>query len=110
MPHIYIDCVEFYSEKLIATYLTLCLSNIIKKICVDNGLDRKLKKKFEVKICKSFTMLLDMLQALQETFEQAKKCGEFPNNDLDQPNLMMQLDFFFYIVLDNSSSVLISER
>ena len=29
---IYIDCVEFYSEKLISTYLSIYLDNIFKKI------------------------------------------------------------------------------
>jgi|LauGreDrversion4_2_1035121.scaffolds.fasta_scaffold312660_2 hypothetical protein len=55
---IYVDCVEFYSEKLISNYVSIYLDNIIKKLDSDG----KLRKKLHIKTtCKNFATLLDVL-------------------------------------------------
>jgi len=59
LPYIYIDCVEFYSEKLISCYISLCLDNILKR---EAAKDPKHKKSlFKFATCKNFPMLLDHL-------------------------------------------------
>ena len=54
LPHIYVDCVEFYSEKLIANYVSLCLDNMLKKFYRDISGALKTPKLFTFKTCKNF--------------------------------------------------------
>lgn len=105
LPPIFVDCVELYSEKLISNYVSLCLDNQIRKLLKDHAGDSKtLKRMLAVKTCKNFPGLLDMLQDLNEAFSEAHKCGHFSKYRLDG------LSFFFYLVVDNASSVFQQER
>lgn len=64
MQCVYVDCVEFYSEKLIATYVSHCIDNVLKQVARDHGLDKvntRLKKKLTFKQCRNFPALLDGL-------------------------------------------------
>jgi Cdc6-like AAA superfamily ATPase len=62
LPHIYVDCVEFYSEKLISNYVSLCLDNILKKYHRENvGEAKTLKRLFSFKPCRNFPQLVDYL-------------------------------------------------
>ena len=64
LPCIYIDCVEFYSEKLISNYISICLDNLLKR---EAARDPKHKKSiFKFPTCKSFPMLLDHLQQVND--------------------------------------------
>ena len=101
LPHIYVDCVEFFNEKLISNFVSLSLDNILKKYYRDNGEVRPVRKYFQFKTCRSFPMLMDHLQELNVKLMQARKSGEFPVN-----SVLEQTDFFFYIILDNVSNVL----
>ena len=66
LPSINIDCVEFYSEKLISNYISLCLDISLKR---EAAKDPKHKKSlFKFPTCKNFPMLLDHLQHLNESF------------------------------------------
>ena len=49
-------------------------------------------------------MLLDALQDFNTTFNEAIKCGEFSRFNIHN------IEFFFYLVLDNASNVLVHER
>lgn len=44
LPYIYVDCVEFFNEKLISNYISLCLDNILKKCYRDNGEIKAIRK------------------------------------------------------------------
>lgn len=104
LPFIYVDCVEFHSEKLIATYVSLSLDNILRKLARDSGVDFKLQRKLTFKACRNFPMLLDALQELNEQIAILRKEGEIKKFGLEG------VDFFFYLVLDNATNILSQER
>lgn len=110
---IYVDCVEFYSEKLISTYASIFLDNIIQKLFREAAAGgdkhtitevKKVQKRLQVKTCKNFPMLLDVLQGLNEAIAELHATGELHKLGLGN------LNFFFYFVLDNASIVLQHER
>jgi hypothetical protein len=62
LPCIYIDCVEFYSEKLISNYISLCLDNLLKKEAGRDPSGKYKKSAFKFgTVCKNIPMLLDHL-------------------------------------------------
>jgi len=72
--HVYVDCVEFYSEKLISISVSQQLNSLIvfhaKKLTQSKEnpqgcLNKQQAKKFGFKICKNFFALLDGLKAYQ---------------------------------------------
>ena len=48
MPIVYIDCVEYYSEKLISTYISIQLNAILPYLARKSGVEKKFKKKFKL--------------------------------------------------------------
>lgn len=61
IPHIYIDTIEFYSEKLISISISQQLHGILIQQASSLKLPKQLKRKFVFKLCKSLSILLEAL-------------------------------------------------
>ena len=72
IPHIYIDTIEFYSEKLISIQISQQLNGILQ--CKSNllKLDKKDKNKLNFRIFKNFSTLLEGLTLIQEQIKKMK--------------------------------------
>jgi len=56
-----VDCVEFFNEKLISNYISLCLDNNIRHT-IQLSSKKQVSKRLKFPCCKTFPMLLDHLQ------------------------------------------------
>ena len=61
MPFVYVDCVEYYSEKLISLYISLFLTNMMQKRATEIGVHKMIVKRLNIKPSKNFPMLMDNL-------------------------------------------------
>jgi Cdc6-like AAA superfamily ATPase len=104
IPCIYVDTIEFYSEKLISIAVSQQLHGILQQHAQAIKLPKALRRKMVFKVCKSLSLLLEALLALQVTLGQLKEThkAQFPQTEL--------LDLHFYMVFDNIKSLLKIER
>eukprot|EP00347_Sterkiella_histriomuscorum_P014360 403361169 len=98
--HIYIDCIEYYSEKLIATMISFQLNQILQKFAISNQLTKTQARKYQVRSCRNFPMLMDAMQGF---------CSYY-DNEKNSSDSILKSEFFFYIVLDNIQNLLEIER
>ena len=104
LPHIYIDAIEFYSEKLISICISQHLHGILQTKAAELKLPRLLVRKLAFRVCKTFSALLDALISLQSQLE------ELMSKASQHPRISMLTDLYFYVVIDNVKSLLKIER
>ena len=64
---VFVDCIEFYSEKLISISISQQLNAHIASIIGKFKIDKKFAKRITFKLCQNFAGLLASLQALQQS-------------------------------------------
>jgi hypothetical protein len=126
-----VDCIEFYSERLLAICISQHLNTLIYKAAKEiSGRGRvmpvSMTKSFRnFKICKNIDQLHDNLRGLQSQVEKSKRQIAISNikksgGDTGDSSLVEQkmrdvkfgaLDnFFFYIILDNVKALFKIEK
>ena len=72
-PMIYIDTIEYYSEKLISIAISQQLHSILQQSAINLKLAKAIKRKFVFTVYKTLSSLLDAFLKLQETLKEIKK-------------------------------------
>jgi Cdc6-like AAA superfamily ATPase len=75
---VFVDCIEFYSEKLISICISQQLNGHIASIVSKLKMDKKYSKKITFKLCQNFSGLLVSLQLLHQNIETLKAEGVRP--------------------------------
>ena len=79
-----VDCIEFYTERLVSIYISQQINSLLQKAAKKVnysivGVDRKkempptMRKPFNFKICKSIDMLYENLKVLDKRSQKVKR-------------------------------------
>ena len=102
---LYLDAVEYYSEKLVSIQLSHQIAAIMQRFVKELNLGKQIAKKLGFKICKNLPSLLDAFKSLKQTISDLVEA----NYDKCEQIVLLQ-DICFYIVIDNIKVLLETER